>query len=70
MKKIIFMALSIFCFAGTPAKAQSAGQLKDPVNFKLKNGLKLVVADNHRTTKVYSGFSFDTNSEVNIQKLP
>lgn len=48
-------------------KAQQ-GIYKDPVSFKFKNGLTLIVAENHSTPKVYAGFSFDEGIETDTQK--
>ena len=68
MKKIIFTALSLFAMANNNARAQQSAY-KDPVSFKFKNGLTLIVAENHSVPKVYSSFSFDEDGEKDIQKI-
>lgn len=64
MNKIL-LTLTLTALFSTLLKAQS--QLKDPVSFKLKNGLTVVVAENNGASKVFSSFTYEADlmDEVN-----
>jgi predicted Zn-dependent peptidase len=61
--KNLFVA-SVFMIIGTISyvNAQSAA-FHDPISFKLKNGMNIIIAENTRTPKVYSNFSIE-NAEA------
>lgn len=54
--KTIF-ALIIILFAAQYTKAQSG--MMNPVSFKLKNGVSVIVAENQDAPKVYTKFTFE-----------
>ncbi|WP_412465621.1 insulinase family protein [Pedobacter sp. KLB.chiD] len=41
------------------AKAQS---FKEPVGYKLKNGMNIIIAENNKSPKAYSSFTLDANA--------
>lgn len=57
IKTIAFAALSILSVYG--AKAQN---FKEPVSYKLKNGMNIIISENERSPKAYSSFTLDTKA--------
>jgi len=57
VKKIIIAALSLLCIY--TAKAQS---FKEPVGYKLKNGMNIIISENDRSPKAYSSFTLDNKA--------
>lgn len=55
IKTLLLTSLSIFTIV--TAKAQS---FKEPVAFKLKNGMNIIVSENDRSPKAYASFTLDT----------
>lgn len=65
MKKVLMMIIGVLAFSNI----QAQGTMKDPVSFKLKNGIEVVVAENSGMGKVFAsvkieGAAIDTNAEV------
>lgn len=56
-KTIAVAALSLLCIY--TAKAQS---FKEPVSYKLKNGMNIIISENERSPKAYSSFTLDTKA--------
>lgn len=56
LKKLFIITLSMF--SAQYCLAQS-GAMKDPVSFKLKNGMNIIVAENLGSSKVYSSFKIE-----------
>jgi len=57
IKKIFIAALSLLCIY--TAKAQS---FKEPVGYKLKNGMNIIISENDRSPKAYSSFTLDSKA--------
>ncbi|MGN8057544.1 hypothetical protein ACTJKN_14790 [Pedobacter sp. 22163] len=57
IKKIFIAALSMLCIY--TAKAQS---FKEPVGYKLKNGMNIIISENDRSPKAYSSFTLDSKA--------
>jgi len=57
IKKIFIAALSLLCIYS--AKAQS---FKEPVGYKLKNGMNIIISENDRSPKAYSSFTLDSKA--------
>ncbi|CAH0289781.1 hypothetical protein SRABI27_04033 [Pedobacter sp. Bi27] len=57
IKKIFIAALSLLCIYN--AKAQS---FKEPVGYKLKNGMNIIISENDRSPKAYSSFTLDSKA--------
>jgi predicted Zn-dependent peptidase len=57
IKTIAFAALSILSVYN--AKAQN---FKEPVSYKLKNGMNIIISENERSPKAYSSFTLDTKA--------
>ncbi len=68
MKRIIYIALSLFTYGQVKAQ-QTPQAFRDPVSFKLKTGLTIIVAENQSSDKIYSGFSVDTDSTASVDKI-
>ena len=64
----MYIAISLFTFGQVKAQ-QTPKAFRDPVSFKLKTGLTLIVAENQSTPKVYSGFSVDTDPNATLDKI-
>lgn len=63
IKNLFILALT---FTATQTVHAQSSALKDPVSFKLKNGLTVIVAENHSSSKVFS--SFNSEAEVASEK--
>jgi len=61
------MVLSAFLLTAQFTNAQSSA-MKDPVTFKLKNGLTIIVAENNDVANVFAGFTSDTNLSTTVNK--
>lgn len=59
----IFINASLLLILSTTTIHAQSGVFKNPVSFKLKNGLKVIVAENTSTMKVYSSFTVDAPDE-------
>ncbi|GGH00103.1 insulinase family protein [Pedobacter zeae] len=57
IKTIAFAALSILSVYN--AKAQN---FKEPVGYKLKNGMNIIISENDRSPKAYSSFTLDAKA--------
>lgn len=57
--KTIFLSSLIFLLAKT-SNAQNG--MKEPVAFKLKNGMQIIVSENERSPKAYSNFTLDATA--------
>jgi len=57
IKKVFIVALSLLCIY--TAKAQS---FKEPVGYKLKNGMNIIISENDRSPKAYSSFTLDSKA--------
>lgn len=55
IKKVLIMMIGIFAFGNSEAQ----GTMKDPVSFKLKNGIEVVVAENTGMGKVYASVKIE-----------
>ncbi|MDR6781942.1 putative Zn-dependent peptidase [Pedobacter africanus] len=60
-KKLFLAALVVF--AAENGKAQSVG-LMDPVSFKLKNGMSIIIAESKTSEKVYAGVTMGEGLET------
>lgn len=56
-----FLLVTSFGHAQTSA-------MKDPVSYKLKNGMTVIVAENEATTKVFANLSFEPSGGYAIEK--
>jgi len=61
------MLLSAILLTVQFTKAQSSA-MKDPVTFKLKNGMTVIVAENSEATKVFAGFTSDSRLSASVNK--
>lgn len=68
MKRITQLLILTLSFAGMQSVQAQSGSLKDPVSFKLKNGLTVIVAENHSATKVFSNFSTEAKASESTYK--
>lgn len=60
MNKIKTIALSALSLLSVyAAKAQT---FKEPVGYKLKNGMNIIISENDRSPKAYSSFTLDTKA--------
>ncbi|HWW40926.1 hypothetical protein [Pedobacter sp.] len=59
IKNLFLIVISLF--AAQFAHAQT-GSMKDPVSFKLKNGLTIIVAQNTGISKVYANFKSEDDA--------
>ncbi|TKC05067.1 peptidase M16 family protein [Pedobacter frigoris] len=66
MNKIL-LTLTLTILYSQFVNAQS-GHMKDPVSFKLKNGLTVVVAENNEAAKVFSSFTYEADLIDQINK--
>ncbi|RZK78287.1 MAG: hypothetical protein EOO92_11400, partial [Pedobacter sp.] len=66
-QQLFINASLIFTLISTTIQAQSS-VFRDPVSFKLKNGLTVIVAENKATTKVYSSFTVESPDDNAIVK--
>ncbi|WP_316790493.1 hypothetical protein [Pedobacter frigoris] len=66
MNKIL-LTLTLTILFSQFVNAQS-GHMKDPVSFKLKNGLTVVVAENNGAAKVFSSFTYEADLIDQINK--
>ena len=64
MKNLLILIAVIF--AAQSSNAQS-GAMKEPVSFKLKNGLTVIVAENTSATNVFSSFSPEANLSAEVK---
>jgi len=62
IKNFIIVVISILSIQVASAQSSS---MKEPISFKLKNGLTLVVAENENSKKVYACFTIDDESIEN-----
>lgn len=63
MKKLLIILISLFAFNNI----QAQGIMKDPVSFKLKNGIEVIVAENGGMAKVMASVKIEgaqLNSKV------
>ncbi len=65
MKNILILIAVLFAAQSTNAQS---GVMKDPVSFKLKNGLTVIVAENSSATKVFSSFNPEAQPAPEIDK--
>jgi len=59
IKTIAIASLSILCIYNT--KAQT---FKEPVGYKLKNGMNIIISENDRSPKAYSSFTLDSKAFI------
>lgn len=64
-KKIIVLALVILAFSNV--KAQRI--MKDPVSFKLKNGIEVIVAENSGMGKVYANLKIEGDQDESKKEV-
>lgn len=58
MKKVLLFSLIVF--SAFASNAQNG--LKEPVNYTLKNGMKIILSENNKSAGVYSSFTLDTKA--------
>lgn len=56
IKNFIILIISVLSIQFASAQSTS---MKEPVSFKLKNGLTIIVAENEGSKKIYAGFTAD-----------
>jgi predicted Zn-dependent peptidase len=54
-KKILFTAVTVL----TVYSVQAQNPLKEPIGYKLKNGMNIVISENNQSPKAYSSFTLD-----------
>jgi predicted Zn-dependent peptidase len=59
IKNLIIAAIAILT---TQVATAQTGSMKDPVSFKLKNGLTVILAENQQATKVFASLSNDNET--------
>ncbi|NRF40390.1 insulinase family protein [Pedobacter foliorum] len=59
IKNFIILIISVLSIQFASAQSTS---MQDPVSFKLKNGLTIIVAENQDSKKIYAGFTADEES--------
>ena len=68
MKTIKHLLILTLSLAGMQSLKAQTGPLKDPVSFKLKNGLTVIVAENHNASKVFSNFNTEAKTSESSYK--
>ncbi|ETZ23873.1 pitrilysin family protein [Pedobacter sp. V48] len=61
-----FIIVMISALSIQTASAQSS-PMKEPISFKLKNGLTVIVAQNENSNKIYAGFTADEEPYESIK---
>ncbi|WP_316804764.1 insulinase family protein [Pedobacter nototheniae] len=61
LKKVLFTTISIL----TVYTSQAQITFKEPVSFKLKNGMNVIISENNQSPKAYSNFTLDTRTLKN-----
>lgn len=61
LKKVLFTAISILSVYASQAQIT----FKQPVSYKLKNGMNVIISENNQSSKAYSNFTLDTRSLKN-----
>lgn len=59
MKNIKNFIVLVFSLLSIQTASAQSSSMKEPVSFKLKNGLTIIVAPNEHSNKIYAGFSAD-----------
>lgn len=62
MKTIRNFIIAVISVSAIQIASAQSTSMKEPVSFKLKNGLTIVVAENEDSKKVYAGFTVDNTS--------
>lgn len=61
LKKILFTTISILSVYTSQAQIT----FKQPVSYKLKNGMNIIISENNQSPKTYSNFTLDTRNLKN-----
>ncbi|MNL32863.1 hypothetical protein D3C87_1547410 [compost metagenome] len=62
MKNLLFIIIALFTFSNI----QAQGIMKDPVSFKLKNGVEVIVAENDGMGKVLASVKIE-GTQLNVK---
>ncbi|QXU39970.1 hypothetical protein [Pedobacter sp. D749] len=57
--------IAILAFAIFSAYTAGAQTFKEPVSYKLKNGMNIIISENNRSPKAYSSFTLDAQAFSN-----